>query len=165
MEGLSQERQYVGTSRTIARSPIVKGIPCLSPPNSYKNPPGSMTKLSSSLPLSPHSKLEFHPYAYIDFAVHAPFPQTPQTSMSDYSVNPSCKSPNTTPPQSPPLLIPFNPVTTTTIPTYPPLLPQTVINVLANQPNLNETIQAITYGLVSTVHNQEVLHTLQSKGL
>jgi len=39
------------------------------------------------------------------------------------------------------------------------------INVLAFQPNLNGTVRAITYGLVLTVHNCEVLHTLQSKGL
>jgi len=85
--------------------------------------------------------------------------------MSDFSVNLSNESPATTPPQSPALPIPFNPVATTVIPTYPPLSPQTAINVLASQPDLNETIRAIAYGLVSTVHNHKVLHALQSKGL
>jgi len=63
------------------------------------------------------------------------------------------------------LPIPFNPVATTVVPTYPPLSPQTALNVLASQPDLNETIRAIAYGLVSTVHNREVVHALQSKGL
>src|SRR6267142_992809 len=155
----------MGTSRTITHSPIVKGIPLSPPLDGYKNPLDPTSKLSSSSPSSSCSKLEFHPYAYIDFAVPTSFSHPPRTSMLDYSINPSCKSPNTTPPQSPTLPIPFNPVTTTTVPTYPPLLPQTAINVLASQPDLNETIQAITYGLISTVHNQEVLHALQSKGL
>src|SRR6267142_1324454 len=78
-------------------------------------------------------------------------------SMLDFSVNASNESPATTPPQSPILPIPFNPVATTVVPTYPPLLPQTVLNALATQPDLNET--------VSTIHNREVVHTLQSKGL
>src|SRR6266850_4431991 len=85
--------------------------------------------------------------------------------MSDYSINASNESPATTLPQTPILLIPFNPVATTVVPTYPPLSPQTALNVLASQPNLNETIQAITFGLVSTVHNHKVVHTLQTKGL
>jgi len=63
------------------------------------------------------------------------------------------------------LPIPFNPVATTALPAYPLLLPQTVINVLASQPDLNETVRAIAYGLISTVHNRKVLHALQSKGL
>src|SRR6266850_834252 len=155
----------MGTSRTIARSPIVKRIPHLPPPNGYKNPLDPMSKLSSSFPLPPHSKLEFHPFAYINFATPTSFPHTPHTSMLDFSINPSCKSPNTTLPQSPTLPIPFNPVTTAAVPTYPPLSPQTAINVLASQPDLNKTIRAIAYGLVSTIHNWEVLHTLQSKGL
>src|SRR6266850_5565776 len=165
MERLSQEQQYMGTSRTIAHSPIVKRIPLSPPLDEYKSPLGPMSKLSSPSPLLSHSKLEFHSYTYIDFAVPTSFPHTPQTSMSDYSVNASNESPATMPPQSPTLPIPFNPVATTAIPTYPPLLPQTVINVLASQPNLNETIRAIAYGLVSTIHNWEVLHALQSKGL
>src|SRR6266850_2787389 len=164
MERLPQERQYMGTSGTIAHPSIVKGISRSPPSNGYKNPPGATSKLSSSFPLPPHSKLEFHPYAYIDFAVPSPFPHTPCISMSDISVNPSCESPNTMPPQSS-LPIPFNPVVTTAIPTYPPLLPQMAINVLTSQPDLNETVRAIAYGLVSTVHNWEVLHALQSKGL
>jgi len=85
--------------------------------------------------------------------------------MSDYSINASNESPATTPPQSPILPIPFNPVPTTVVPTYPPLSPQTAINVLASQPDLNETVRAIAYGLVSTIHNREVVHALQSKGL
>ena len=85
--------------------------------------------------------------------------------MSNYSVNPSNESPATTPPQSPILPIPFNPVPTTVVPTYPLLSPQTAINILASQPNLNETVRAIAYGLISTVHNCKVLHALQSKGL
>src|SRR6267142_3389198 len=164
MERLPRERQYMGTSGTIAHPSIVKGISHSPPSNGYKNPPGATSKLSSSFPLPPHSKLEFHPYAYIDFAIPSPFPHTPCISMSDILVNPSCESPNTTLPQSP-LPIPFNPVITAAIPTYPPLLPQMAINVLTSQPDLNKTIRAITYGLISTVHNQEVLHALQSKGL
>jgi len=39
------------------------------------------------------------------------------------------------------------------------------INILASQADLNKTVQAIAYGLVSTVHNREVLHALQSKSL
>jgi len=39
------------------------------------------------------------------------------------------------------------------------------LNVLATQPNLNDTIRAIAYGLVSTVHNCKVAYALQSKGL
>jgi len=85
--------------------------------------------------------------------------------MSDYSINASNESPATMPPQSPILPIPFNPVPTTVVPAYPLLSPQTAINVLASQPDLNETVRAIAYGLVSTVHNREVLHALQSKGL
>jgi len=85
--------------------------------------------------------------------------------MSDYSVNLSSESPATTLPQSPALPIPFNPVPATVVPTYPLLSPQTAINVLASQPDLNKTVRAIAYGLVSTVHNREVLHALQSKGL
>jgi len=154
----------MGTSGTIAHPSIVKGISHSPPSNGYKNPPGATSKLSSSFPLPPHSKLEFHPYAYIDFAIPSPFPHTPCISMSDILVNPSCESPNTTLPQSP-LPIPFNPVITAAIPTYPPLLPQMAINVLTSQPDLNKTIRAITYGLISTIHNQEVLHALQSKGL
>jgi len=88
--------------------------------------------------------------------------------MLDYSVNPSDvsnQSPANTPPQSLILPIPFNPVATIVIPSYPLLSPQMAINVLATQPDLNDTIQAIAYGLVSTIHNREVAHALQSKGL
>src|SRR6267142_1865527 len=98
----------MGTSRTITHSPIVKGIPLSPPLDGYKNPLDPTSKLSSSSPSSSCSKLEFHPYAYIDFAVPTSFSHTPRTSMLDYSINPSCKSPNTTPPQSPTLPIPVN---------------------------------------------------------
>src|SRR6267142_154498 len=155
----------MGTSRTIAHSSIVKRIPLSPPPDSYKSPFDPTSKLSHSFLLIPHPKLEFHPYTYIDYSVPVSFPHTPHTSMSDFSVNTSNESPATTPPQSPILPIPFNPVPTTVIPTYPPLSPQMAINVLTSQPDLNKTIQAIAYGLVSTIHNREVLHTLQSKGL
>jgi len=155
----------MGIGRTIARTAIVKGISLSPPTNEYKNPTDQTTRKTSPLPLSLISKLEFHPYCYLDFEVPTSFPHTPRTSMSDFSVNLSNESPATTPPQSPALPIPFNPVPTTVIPTYPPLSPQTAINVLASQPDLNETVCAIAYGLVSTVHNREVLHALQSKGL
>ena len=122
-------------------------------------------KKTSPLPFPSHSKLESHPYCYLNFEVPTSFPHTPQTSMSDYSINVSNESPATTPPQTPILPIPFNPVATTVVPTYPPLSPQTTLNVLASQPDLNETVQAIALGLVSTVHNRKVVHTLQTKGL
>jgi len=165
MERISRKRQHMGTSRTIARTPIVKGISLSTPPGEYKNPLNPTTERTSPLPLSPWSKLEFHPYCYLDFEVPASFPHTPRMSMSDYSINTSNESPATSPPQTPVLPIPFNPVTTTVIPTYPPLSPQTVLNVLASQPNLNETVRAIAFGLVSTVHNCEVVHALQIKGV
>src|SRR6267142_1425397 len=153
----------MGTGRTIACAPIVKRISLASPIDKYKNPPCPTTKSSCSS--SPFPTLEFHPYAYVDFRTPTSFPHTPHSSMSDFSVNPSNESPATTPPQSPILPIPFNPVPTTVVPTYPLLSPQTAINVLASQPDLNETVRAIAYGLVSTVHNRKVLHALQSKGL
>jgi hypothetical protein len=85
--------------------------------------------------------------------------------MSDYSTNASNKSPNQTPPHSLPLLIPFNPVQTTIAPQYPPLSPQTALNALTTQMDLNKTVHAIAYELISTMHNQEVLHALESKQL
>jgi hypothetical protein len=85
--------------------------------------------------------------------------------MSDYSINASNESPNQTPSHSPPLPIPFNLVQTTIAPQYLPLSLQTALNALTTQMNLNETIHTITYGLISTVHNREVLHTLKSKQL
>ena len=141
MEGVPRKRQYMGTSRTITCPSIVKGVPFSSLPESYKNPTDSMMKnLSSSFPSLSYSKLEFHPYAYINFNILSSFPNSLHTSVSDFSINPSNESPASTPPQSPTLPIPFNPVTTTTIPSYPLLLPQIAINILASQPNLNETI-------------------------
>src|SRR6267142_4706993 len=165
MERISRKRQHMGTSRTMAHTSIVKGISLPTPLDKYKSPLDPTTKRTSPLPLPSCPKLEFHPYCYLNFEVPASFPHTPQTSMSDYLLNTPNKSPATSPPQMPVLPIPFNPVATTVIPTYPPLSPQTVLNVLASQPDLNETVRAIAYGLVSTVHNREVIHALQIKGI
>jgi hypothetical protein len=43
--------------------------------------------------------------------------------------------------------------------------PQTTLNALTTQTDLNETAHTITYRLISTVHNREVLHTLEFKQL
>ena len=164
MERIPREQLHLGTHQTITCPPIVKRVSFPSPPRSDK----SVTDPTSTLSLShsfPRSKLEFHPYSYIEFHVPTSLPQTPHTSMLDYSVNPSNasnQSPASTPPQSPILPIPFNPVATVIIPSYPLLSLQMAINVLITQPNLNDTI---TYGLVSIVHNYKVAHALQSKGL
>jgi hypothetical protein len=69
------------------------------------------------------------------------------------SVNLSNESPASTTPSSPCLPIPFNPVAdAATIaqltPNYTPVSPQTAVNILATQPDLNETVRAIAYGLV-----------------
>jgi hypothetical protein len=37
------------------------------------------------------------------------------------------------------------------------------VNILATQPDLNETVRVIAYGLVSTVHRREVAHALETK--
>jgi hypothetical protein len=71
-------------------------------------------------------------------------------------------------PSSPILPIPFNPITDpATIgqlaPNYTPVSPQTAVNILATQPNLNETVRAIAYGLISTVHRRKVAHALETK--
>jgi hypothetical protein len=84
------------------------------------------------------------------------------------SVNLSNESPASTMPSSPRLPILFNPVADAeTIaqlaPNYTPMSPQTAINILATQPDLNETVHAIAYGLVSTVHRREVAHALETK--
>jgi hypothetical protein len=84
------------------------------------------------------------------------------------SVNLSNESPASTTPSSPILPIPFNPVAdTATIaqlaPNYTPVSPQTVVNILATQPDLNKTVRAIAYRLVSTVHRHEVAHALETK--
>jgi hypothetical protein len=84
------------------------------------------------------------------------------------SANLSNESPASTTPSSPRLPIPFNPVADAeTIaqlaPNYTPVSPQTAINILATQPDLNETVRAIAYGLVSTVHRREVAHALETK--
>jgi hypothetical protein len=84
------------------------------------------------------------------------------------SINLSNESPASTTPSSPHLPIPFNPVTNAAAiaqlaPNYTPVSPQTVVNILATQPDLNKTVRAIAYGLVSTVHRQEVTHGLETK--
>jgi hypothetical protein len=84
------------------------------------------------------------------------------------SVNLSNESPASTTPSSPVLPIPFNPVVdqeaiAQLAPNYTPVSPQTVVNILATQPDLNETVRAIAYGLVSTVHRREVAHALETK--
>jgi hypothetical protein len=85
------------------------------------------------------------------------------------SANLSNESPASSPPTSPRLPIPFNPVAASPAdvaslaPNYTPVSPQTAINILATQPDLNETVQAIAYGLVSTVHRREVAHALETK--
>jgi hypothetical protein len=84
------------------------------------------------------------------------------------SVNLSNESPTSTTPSSPHLPIPFNPVADITAiaqlaPNYTPVSLQTAVNILATQPDLNETVRAIAYRLVSTVHRQEVAHALKTK--
>jgi hypothetical protein len=84
------------------------------------------------------------------------------------SVNLSNESPASTTPSLPRLPIPFNPITNTTdiaslAPNYVPVLPQTAVNILATQPDLNKTVRAIAYRLVSTVHRREVTHVLETK--
>jgi hypothetical protein len=83
------------------------------------------------------------------------------------SVNLSNESPASTTPSSPILPILFNPVAdpesiAQLAPNYTPVSPQTAVNILATQPDLNETVRAIAYGLVSTVHRREVAHALET---
>jgi hypothetical protein len=85
------------------------------------------------------------------------------------SVNLSNESPASSTLSSPRLPIPFNPVAAnpadiaTLAPNYTPVSPQTAVNILATQPDLNETVRAIAYRLVSTVHRREVAHALETK--
>jgi hypothetical protein len=84
------------------------------------------------------------------------------------SVNLSNESPASTTPSSPRLPIPFNPIAdpaavASLAPNYTPVSPQTAVNILATQPDLNETVHAIAYGLVSTVHRREVAHAIETK--
>jgi hypothetical protein len=85
------------------------------------------------------------------------------------SVNLSNESPASTTPSLPRLPIPFNPMVAnptelaTLAPNYVPVSPQTAVNILATQPDLNETVRAIAYSLVSTVHRREVAHALETK--
>src|SRR6266850_5609617 len=88
MERIPREQLHLGTHQTITCPPIVKRVSFPSPPRSDK----SVTDPTSTLSLShsfPRSKLEFHPYSYIEFHVPTSLPQTPHTSMLDYSVNPT----------------------------------------------------------------------------
>jgi hypothetical protein len=109
--------------------------------------------------------LEFHPYTYLTYTVN------PNYTFLHYhmsSVNLSNESPASTTPSSPILPIPFNPVADTTAiaelaPNYTPVLLQTAVNILATQPDLNETVHAIAYGLVSTVHCRKVAHAFETK--
>jgi hypothetical protein len=109
--------------------------------------------------------LEFHPYAYLTFTVD------PNYTFLHYhmsSVNLSNESPASTTPSSPILPILFNPIANAATiaqlaPNYTPVSPQTTVNILATQPDLNETVRAIAYGLVSTVHRREVAHALKTK--
>jgi hypothetical protein len=127
----------------------------------YKDP--SKTRRNSSpihIPI-----LEFHPYAYLSYNVN------PNFTFLHYhmsSINLSNESPASTTPSSPHLPIPFNPVTDTAAiaqlaPNYTPVSPQTVVNILTTQPDLNKTVRAIAYSLVSTVHHREVTHALETK--
>jgi Chromo (CHRromatin Organisation MOdifier) domain len=109
--------------------------------------------------------LEFHPYAYLSYNVDLNYTFL-HYRMS--SVNLSNESPASTMPSSPRLPILFNPVTDAAsiaqlAPNYTPISPQTMVNILATQPDLNETVRTIAYGLVSTVHRREVAHTLEAK--
>jgi hypothetical protein len=84
------------------------------------------------------------------------------------SVNLSNESPASTTLSSPILPIPFNPVAdpetiAQLAPNYTPVSPQTAVNILATQPDLNETVHVIAYGLVSTIHRREVAHALETK--
>jgi hypothetical protein len=84
------------------------------------------------------------------------------------SVNLSNESPTSTMPSSPILPIPFNPVADAAeiaqlAPNYTPVSPQTAVNILTTQPDLNKTVCTIAYGLVSTIHCREVAHALETK--
>ena len=84
--------------------------------------------------------------------------------MSDAgSTNLSNESPARSPPLSP---------STTAVPPEPftpgsqrPLSPQTALNILATQPDIDTTVRAIAYGLVATIHNRDVINHLQNEEL
>jgi hypothetical protein len=83
------------------------------------------------------------------------------------SVNLSNESPTSTTPSSPHLPIPFNPVANATTiaqlaPNYTPVSPQTAVNILTTQPDLNKTVHAIAYGLVSTAERSPMRSRLRS---
>jgi hypothetical protein len=107
----------------------------------------------------------YHPYAFLNYVVDPTF-----TFLHYWmsSVNLSNESPASTMLSSPCLPIPFNLVANTTdiaslAPNYVPVSPQTAVNILATQPDLNEIVRAIAYRLVSTVHRWEVAHALETK--
>jgi hypothetical protein len=103
----------------------------------------------------------FHPYTYLNYQVNPTFTFL-HYQMS--SVNLSNESPASSTPSSPTLPIPFNPLVSFTVtPDYTPVSPQTALNILATQPNLNKTVWAIAYGLISTVHKHEVTYALETK--
>jgi hypothetical protein len=84
------------------------------------------------------------------------------------SVNLSNESPASTTPSSPRLPISYNPLAnaasiTQLTPNYTPVSPQTAVNILTTQPDLNKMVCAIAYSLVSTVHRREVAHALETK--
>jgi hypothetical protein len=84
------------------------------------------------------------------------------------SANLSNESPTSSTPSFPCLLIPFNPIANPAdiaqlAPNYVPVSPQTAVNILATQPDLNEMVRAIVYGLISTVHCRKVAHALETK--
>jgi hypothetical protein len=83
------------------------------------------------------------------------------------SVNLSNESPASTTPSLPHLPIPFNPVANAATiaqlaPNYTPISPQTAVNILATQPDLNEMVRAIAYGLVSTAERSPMRSRLRS---
>jgi hypothetical protein len=129
-------------------------------PQKHKN-----SNCARNNPFPIHFTLEFHPYAYLTYVVD------PDYTFLHYrmsSVNLSNESPTSTTLSSPILPIPFNPVVDTAAiaqlaPNYTPVSPQTAVNILTMQPDLNETVHAIAYGLVSTVHRREVAHALKTK--
>jgi hypothetical protein len=107
----------------------------------------------------------YHPYAYLNYAVDPTFTFLHYRMSSE---NLSNESPASTTPSSPRLPIPFNPVADATniaslTPNYTPVSPQTAVNILATQPDLNKMVHAIAYGLVLTVHHREVTHALETK--
>jgi hypothetical protein len=151
----------MGIRRPAERARPFKTIQQASQPQQHKS--SSHTRINS-FPIH-FFTLEFHPYAYLTYVVD------PSYTFLHYhmsSVNLSNESPASTMPSSPILPIPFNPIADPAAiaqlaPNYTPVSPQTAVNILATQPDLNETVRTIAYGLVSTVHRREVAHALETK--